>query len=763
MAITPGAITSTADLPFRGIEVDRLVTSHAIDDVAGKTYVGGTFYNYRKTEGGNLTKYIGRFNASGAVTPFVSINHDFITNGRIYDVYNDGSYYYIAGSFSWVNGHEVSGLAKISHSGVVQTSWNPNVSGTVRWIIGYGSSIFFGGSFTSVGGVTRTNLASVSASSGALSSWNPVLDHNYGVSGAAAYGAVLSGSTLYVVGKFTSVNGSQRLRGAAFTVSSSNPSSVTLLSWDPRISTQDTSNFEAYCITILNNVLYIGGYFAEVNGQTRVGAAAVSTSGTLQSWNPNFRDSPETQGVGTIYSIQTDGTHIYAAGGFTVCTASTGGTVTRYGLSKQSVSGSGGDVNMGISFNDYDTNPPVFFWGFTDMQILNGILYLSSYEIETVTILGIGTYNRSGSLGFNLSTGQLTDWNPTLDEYGTISKLVPISGTSDFIAVGGFLLANGTPSLGLLVLDRDGEVSSTQYQLSTDGSIYCMEIDEQNRILYVGGSFSSINGVAATNLGAINLETNQVITSIPGPNSLVQNIKIADSFVYFCGNFTSVNGSSRGRLARLSRSTRALDSWDPNLNNTCYAVDTDSSYVYAAGYFTSASGSTRNKIARYSHNGTLNSWYPTGGANGNLFAITVNSNYAYVSGYFTTIGGVSKTSMAAISISTGAVATGFTANTDGNVIFSLDSSDTIVAGYGSFAQINSQNVNCGVALNADTGSVIAQLVPDENATYIFISGRDTVRIKDDKTITISLMSSLQRYALVTGINTETMSARNGRE
>jgi hypothetical protein len=80
------------------------------------------------------------------------------------------------------------------------TSWNPGADGVVYSVLVSGSSIYVGGSFSTVGMVSRSNVAAVDASSGITNTWNPVASGN-------VYSIAVSGSRVFLGGEFLEVGG----------------------------------------------------------------------------------------------------------------------------------------------------------------------------------------------------------------------------------------------------------------------------------------------------------------------------------------------------------------------------------------------------------------------------------------------------------------------------------------------------------------------------------------------------------------------------
>jgi hypothetical protein len=126
-------------------------------------------------------------------------------------------------------------------------------------------------------------------------------------------------------------------------------------------------------------------------------------------------------------------------------------------------------------------------------------------------------------------------------------------------------------------------------------------------------------------------------------NGAVLSIVPDTAGVYVGGSFTSLNGTSRHRLAQLSLPSAAaatLGAWDPNAGQTVRSIAkftpaSGTPSIFAGGDFLVLGGETRNNVAELAPNGTFTAWAPAG-TNGAVKAIAVQCGVAYVGGAFTT-------------------------------------------------------------------------------------------------------------------------------
>lgn len=162
-------------------------------------------------------------------------------------------------------------------------------------------------------------------------------------------------------------------------------------------------------------------------------------------------------------------------------------------------------------------------------------------------------------------------------------------------------------------------------------------------------------------------------------NNTVDALAVANGVLYAGGRFTSVrppgaaqgtNETARSYLAAFSTSTGALiTSFNVNLNARvrALAVSADGTRLYIGGSFTTVNGSTRNRVAAISiPSGTLDTGF-NANASSTVTALAVSGSTLYLGGDFTSVGGQSRTRIASVNRSTGALNTTFNASADSRV------------------------------------------------------------------------------------------------
>ena len=283
----------------------------------------------------------------------------------------------------------------------------------------------------------------------------------------------------------------------------------------------------------------------------------------------------------------------------------------------------------------------------------------------------------------------------------------------------------GLAQIGLI----DGNLQPT-VDATVSGTIETMDYDPLNKILYIGGSFTAVKGVARNKLAAVNIETGEVTGFNPSPDAEVYSIKVVENGTKLIagGAFSNIGSGTRPNLAKLNTNDGSLDvtfnatvagvvrsvsvvndkvffggafttiGGDPNypylasvslldgslnssfmplVDNTVYALLTPpapvgAEVVYLGGDFTTLDGSARMKLAMVSGNDgavipTFN--MSSSAVSGTVRALALDpaTSTLYVGGYFSTVGGMTRNQLAAVNSHTGTLTT-FNPNVTGTAM-----------------------------------------------------------------------------------------------
>lgn len=168
--------------------------------------------------------------------------------------------------------------------------------------------------------------------------------------------------------------------------------------------------------------------------------------------------------------------------------------------------------------------------------------------------------------------------------------------------------------------------------------------------VYVGGSFSSASSptgsssVSRVNLAAFNAATGALVAGFRADtDGRVDALATDGNSLFVGGSFTHVNGSYRGRLAAVSLTSGALRSWTADASSNVYALGAAGGTLFVGGSFGSIKGVSRSRLAAVRiSDGSLTSFAPAANATVNALAVRADGGAVYAGGNFTTISGTSR-------------------------------------------------------------------------------------------------------------------------
>ncbi|MEM7371021.1 MAG: PKD domain-containing protein [Bacteroidota bacterium] len=160
-----------------------------------------------------------------------------------------------------------------------------------------------------------------------------------------------------------------------------------------------------------------------------------------------------------------------------------------------------------------------------------------------------------------------------------------IQGDSMEKSVAEFAISTGNPtSFSCYVFNQESDKASVS------------ALDLQSQRILMGGGFESIGGMKRNNLYEFDLDTHRPTDWDPSPDSTVWALEFNDGDLYVGGDFSEINGQSRDRFA-------AFDSGSQLISHLNYPIDgtvldfafTDTS-VYIAGEFDSIQQSRNHSL-----------------------------------------------------------------------------------------------------------------------------------------------------------------------
>ena len=481
----------------------------------------------------------------------------------------------------------------------------------------------------------------------------------------------------FIGGNFTTVGGLPRSNLAHILADYS------VSSWDPH------PNSEVDALAVVGNIVYAGGFFSTIGGQSRRSVAAIdATTGLATSWDPNPGDDNAPYIYAYINALAVIGTTVYVGGEFN----SIGGQRRNYIAALNATTGL-------ASSQDPNASAVVHALAVSGNTVFVGGQFLS-----------IGGQPRSKLAALNATTGLANAWDPRANDQ---VNALAVSGTT-VIAGGLFTSVGGQARNNIAALDASTGVPAA-WDADANAPVNAVTIDEGS--VYVGGEFTSIGGQKRNMLAALDFATGLATPWDPSVNAPVLALAVNGGTVYAGGGFTIMGGKARNHVAALDVTTGHVTGWDPNAYNSVYALAASGTTIYAGGSFLNIGGQPRNYIAALdAASGLATAWNPS--AIDQVNCLAVNGATVYAGGWFYNIGGQPRMHIAALDSSTGLV-TDWNPNADG-LVYSIALSGSTVYTGGDFTNIGGQARRRIAALDAATGLATAwdPSVPDYSHAYL---------------------------------------------
>lgn len=607
-------------------------------DGSGGWFIGGSFSKVNGVPKVNLAHILAD-NTVDAWNPG--------PNGAIYSLVRSGSTIYVAGGFSSIGGQARTLVAGFDATTGTILDWNPSVTGIqVTALAISGSTLYLGGNIFTVGGQSRSLVGAVDATTGSVLPWNP---NGAGPFPSGISALAVSGSTVYVCGRFTSIGFQNRSNLAALDAVSG-----AATTWNP------SPNSTVETLKIQGTTLYVGGSFTSIAGQARGRLASFDLStGGLNNWDPDVWAIAGT----SVRAIAVSGSTVYA-----------GGTFSRIGGQAR---GNLGAVDATTALaTSWDPRPD------NDVLALeaNGSVIFAGGNFGLMGVQG-----RSRLAEIDLITGGPTSWAPVVgnDPSNTSVLAMALSGSTLYLG-GNFGYIAGQPRHNLGAVDVTTG-AATAFAVDANSTVRALAINGST--LYVGGAFTGVGADARMFAAAVDATTGAVKPWTPNPNgsSGIFDFAVDGSTVYIGGDFSSIGGQARTGIAALDAVSGNALPWNPGMGG--YAIDLllNGPTLYVGGYFSFAGGAPRTNLAALNTvTASATGWSPD--PNHVVSDLALNGSILYVGGNFGMIAGQPRSGLAAVDVNT-AFLTPWAPVTGGEIEALAIEGSTIYVG-GAFNSIN---------------------------------------------------------------------------
>jgi len=248
------------------------------------------------------------------------------------------------------------------------------------------------------------------------------------------------------------------------------------------------------------------------------------------------------------------------------------------GATVPSVAGASIALGSVVSENPANHTPHVIGSGAAVHKFvqLGSVMYAGGSFSSVATAPGVtpsGTFTRNNIVAFNATTGVITSFSPNVN--GTVWALAT-DGASLYVG-GSFTSVNGVSRRGLAKLNPATGAVDTAFNANLSGNV--MDGVVLAGRLIVNGTFTgkirAVNLATGANTGYINIPVSGTVASNAGPTEIYRiAVNPAGTRLVGVGNFTTVGGQSHWRafMLNLGATSATMNPWNyPPLQNMCAA------------------------------------------------------------------------------------------------------------------------------------------------------------------------------------------------
>jgi hypothetical protein len=211
----------------------------------------------------------------------------------------------------------------------------------------------------------------------------------------------------------------------------------------------------------------------------------------------------------------------------------------------------------------------------------NGMLYVGG-SFTSVTATNGATFTRNHILSFNASTGAVSSFAPNVN--GAVWAIVPSADGASLYVGGAFSSVNGVARRGLAKINAATGAVDTSFNAGlTSGNV--TEAALVNGRLIISGTFPkkilAVSPVTGANTGYINVAVTGTVADNAGPTEVYRfAVNPAGTRLVGVGNFTTVGGKTRYRafMLNLDAAVTVSDWWYAPLQQRC-AADSLTDYM----------------------------------------------------------------------------------------------------------------------------------------------------------------------------------------
>lgn len=641
----------------------------------GKIVVGGGFTQFKSSNSlvGTGRNGLARLNSDGTLDTVFDPN---ASGGVGAMVTQPNGQILLGGAFASVGGVTRTNLARVSSTGSVDLSFNPSPNGAVTAMaVQSDGKILIGGTFTSVqpigasAATTRNYLARLNA--------DGTLDTTFDPSPNGSINALLvqSDGKILIAGNFSTLTPNGATTATTISYLARLNSDGT---WDNTFVPNTNGPVLALLLVPSKSAIVIAGSFTTVAPASTGISSTVNRIARLNLANAALDGAfnPNPNGQVRALALQSDG-KIVIGGSFssllpnppvlssTVSTVDSSGNVVNVTTTTNGATTTLATPESNIARVNIDGTLDLAFAPTTDAAIVTLAINPTTGQIlvggQFSNVSGIprshlARLNSDGSVdtSFNVGTNGIVD-----SAQFVANNQILVSGSFSSVVLAG--ASSATTAYHVVRLNSDGSIDSgfSTGGVQTGAVFNALAVQPDGKIL-VGGSFTNINGVSATNIVRLYSDSTQDTTFAANSNGPVNSIVVQPDGTFFVGgSFSAIGGGTALNFAHLKADGTLDTAFAAYPDGAVNAISVQSDgKVIIGGAFTHVSGASRTRLARFNTDGTLDAGFnPV--ANGAINAIAVQSDgRILIGGAFTTITGTPRAGLARLN-SDGSPDTGY--------------------------------------------------------------------------------------------------------
>ena len=598
--------------------VEGGIVNALVADGTGGVFLGGTF----TLIGSTSVQGLAHVNADRSVDTGFTVGVN--VGGSVAALQLVGTSLVVGGNFTTLGGLARRSLGVVNTSTkAVDAAFNARVlSGDVASLAVNGTDLYLGGSFTGFTGLTQPNLARVNVATGAVdAAFAAAVDTNARVSAMqfeAATNRLFFGGTLSTV----SISGVATTRR--------NIASVTVSPSFALDAFNGNGNGLVRAIALGSGVVFAGGDFTTMGGAAASKLAALnSTTGTAVA---GFTSPAHSS---TVLTLVLSGGNLLAGGAFN---AGVGFVARVHALNATT----GAAVSWPLAIGP-NNNVAVL------SSSANAIVVLGASAVVAGAFKSAGGFVRNGLGALSMIDGSATSFNPATLPANRVVNALAATPNGDLLVGSGI---GASTDVRRFTAAGGAAVGFPAAGVRTNSPVLAMVVDAAD-VAYFGGRFNQviIGSAISTRFGVVSVSSTGVLRSwAPAVNNngatasnQVNSISIMNNEVYLAGDFTTLSGVAAPSLAALNRSIATGDaavvrkSWAAT-GGTVLSVSGGRDGIAVAGSFTTLDGVARNRLAFV--DGLVVTAF-NGAADGTVSGVSLAGNTFHVTGAVTTLQGQS--------------------------------------------------------------------------------------------------------------------------